>query len=145
MGVRSIPPPSERATVPERSAELARLPPCHTTHGRHPRRSRALAAIGRTPLVDVALRVDGRWRRVGLKLESHNPAGSIKDRTAYSLIRSLECMEELRPGDRLVESTSGNLGVALALIGATPSPRSSIPRSTRWSSIGSTAWGRRSS
>ncbi len=95
---------------------MPRLPPRRKTHGRHPRRSRALAAIGRTPLVDVALRVDGRWRRVGLKLESHNPAGSIKDRTAYSLIRSLERMEELRPGDRLVESTSGNLGVALALI-----------------------------
>ncbi len=78
--------------------------------------SRALAGIGRTPLVDVALRVDGRWRRVGLKLESHNPAGSIKDRTAYSLIRSLERMGQIRPGDRLVESTSGNLGVALALI-----------------------------
>ncbi|MDX6720813.1 MAG: N-(2-amino-2-carboxyethyl)-L-glutamate synthase [Solirubrobacteraceae bacterium] len=75
-----------------------------------------IAAIGRTAMVGISLRVEKRWRWVGLKLESHNPAGSIKDRTAYALVRSLESRGEIRPGDRLVESTSGNLGVALALI-----------------------------
>lgn len=74
------------------------------------------AAPGDTPLAPIALHVDGAWRRVGLKLESRNAAGSIKERTAYSLIRSLEESDGLREGDRLVESTSGNLGVALALI-----------------------------
>ena len=83
--------------------------------GRRPRAS-PLSAIGRTPLVDIGLRIDDRWRSVGLKLESYNPAGSIKDRTAYALLRSLERMNGLRRGDRVVESTSGNLGVALAMI-----------------------------
>ena len=80
------------------------------------RRHGCLSAIGRTPLIDIGLRIDDRWRTVGLKLESYNPAGSIKDRTAYALLRSLECMDGLHRGDRVVESTSGNLGVALAMI-----------------------------
>ncbi|MEA2717893.1 MAG: N-(2-amino-2-carboxyethyl)-L-glutamate synthase [Actinomycetota bacterium] len=80
------------------------------------RRRGSPSAIGRTPLVEIGLRIDGRWRGVGLKLESYNPGGSIKDRTAYALLRSLEAMNGLHPGDRLVESTSGNLGVALAMI-----------------------------
>lgn len=79
-------------------------------------RLEGLAAIGRTPLVHVALRIDGAWRSVALKLESFNPAGSIKDRTAYALLRSLEARNEVRPGDQVIESTSGNLGVALAMI-----------------------------
>lgn len=69
-----------------------------------------------TPLVDVALLIDGRWRTVGLKLEGHNPGGSIKARTAALLISDLESTGMLRPGDKLLESTSGNLGVALSLI-----------------------------
>jgi N-(2-amino-2-carboxyethyl)-L-glutamate synthase len=76
-----------------------------------------LSVIGRTPLVDISLRINFKWRRVGLKLESYNPGGSIKDRTAYALVRSLEAVGKIHPGHRLVESTSGNLGVALALIG----------------------------
>ncbi len=93
------------------------------TWGHHPpsdlarrRRHSPPLVIGRTPLVDVGLRVGDRWCTVGLKLESHNLAGSIKDRTAYALIRSLESMQGLCTGDRLIESTSGNLGLALALI-----------------------------
>ncbi len=82
---------------------------------RGPRPS-SVSAIGRTPLVDVGLRIDDQWRTVGLKLESYNLAGSIKDRTAYALIRSLESVNALCAGDRLVESTSGNLGLALALM-----------------------------
>jgi N-(2-amino-2-carboxyethyl)-L-glutamate synthase len=69
-----------------------------------------------TPICDVALLVAGEWRAVGLKLEGRNPGGSIKARTAFSLIYDLELTGRLRPGDTVVESTSGNLGVALSLI-----------------------------
>ena len=104
---------------PERESserESIAQPVVATASAARPARTGVLATIGRTPLIDVAFRVDGQWRKVGLKVESQNPAGSIKDRTAYALVRSLEAMGEIRPGDRLVESTSGNLGVALALI-----------------------------
>jgi cysteine synthase A len=69
-----------------------------------------------TPLRDVALHIDSKWRRVGLKLESHNLSGSIKYRTAQGLIMGLEECNQLQPGKLIVESTSGNLGVALALL-----------------------------
>ena len=70
--------------------------------------------VGDTPLVRVALVVGGRRRPVHLKLEGANPCGSLKDRTAASLLDDLERRGALAPGSILVESTSGNLGVALA-------------------------------
>jgi 2,3-diaminopropionate biosynthesis protein SbnA len=76
----------------------------------------AAATTAATPIVDVALDVGGVRRIVGLKLEGFNSGGSIKARTAASLVESLESQGLLRPDDTLVESTSGNLGVALALI-----------------------------
>lgn len=69
-----------------------------------------------TPIVDIALKVASRWRTVGLKLESNNPSGSIKYRTACGLINSLEESGRLTPGAHIIESTSGNLGVALAFL-----------------------------
>ncbi len=69
-----------------------------------------------TPIADIALKVGARWRKVGLKLESHNPSGSIKYRTACGLITALEESGRLGPGAHIVESTSGNLGVALAFL-----------------------------
>lgn len=69
-----------------------------------------------TPLLDIALKVNSKWRRVSLKLESYNLGGSIKYRTALGLVTDLEQAGHLRPGITLVESTSGNLGVALALL-----------------------------
>jgi cysteine synthase A len=75
-----------------------------------------VAATATTPIVDVALSIDGVRRVVGLKLEGHNPGGSIKARTAAALVDSLETAGRLCPGDTVVESTSGNLGVALSLI-----------------------------
>jgi cysteine synthase A len=69
-----------------------------------------------TPVQDVALRAGSRWCRVGLKLESCNPSGSIKYRTSVGLLSSLERCGQLEPGTRIIESTSGNLGVALALL-----------------------------
>jgi len=69
-----------------------------------------------TPIVDIALKIGSRWRRVALKLESHNPSGSIKYRTARGLIKALEVSGRLAPCTHIVESTSGNLGVALAFL-----------------------------
>lgn len=72
--------------------------------------------VGDTPVVSVDIDVAGRTREILLKLESHNVAGSIKARTACGLIRGLVDSGRLRPGDELIESTSGNLGIALAAL-----------------------------
>jgi len=69
-----------------------------------------------TPLVPIELTVGRRPRPVYLKLEGANPCGSLKDRTATSLIDDLERRGALEPSSILVESTSGNLGIALASI-----------------------------
>lgn len=72
--------------------------------------------IGNTPMARIVLTVRGRGRPVHLKLEGANPCGSLKDRTAASLIDDLERRGALARGSILVESTSGNLGVALAFL-----------------------------
>lgn len=71
---------------------------------------------GHTPIVPIALTIHGRTRTVHLKLEGANPCGSLKDRTAASLVDDLEQRGVLGNGSTLIESTSGNLGVALASI-----------------------------
>ncbi|WP_312304118.1 cysteine synthase CysM [Pulveribacter sp.] len=79
-------------------------------------------AIGRTPL--VALQRIGaeanaaRGNVVLGKLEGNNPAGSVKDRAALSMIRGAEERGAIRPGDTLIEATSGNTGIALAMVAA---------------------------
>jgi cysteine synthase B len=78
--------------------------------------------IGNTPLVRLQ-RIPGpdneRRRNAILgKLEGNNPGGSVKDRPALSMIRRAEERGEIRPGDRLIEATSGNTGIALAMIAA---------------------------
>jgi 2,3-diaminopropionate biosynthesis protein SbnA len=75
-----------------------------------------MTQVGNTPLAPIALRIHGRRRVVHLKLEGANPCGSLKDRTAQSLIDELEQRGALGRGSVLLESTSGNLGVALAWI-----------------------------
>jgi 2,3-diaminopropionate biosynthesis protein SbnA len=72
--------------------------------------------LGDTPVRKVSLTLDGRVHRLYLKLESANPTGSIKDRTGYSLMQELARQDLLRTETVIVESTSGNLGVALALL-----------------------------
>lgn len=72
-----------------------------------------------TPLVQTTLGARGRAHLVHLKLEGANPCGSVKDRTALSLVDELELRGALEPGSIIVESTSGNLGVALAAIACT--------------------------
>jgi N-(2-amino-2-carboxyethyl)-L-glutamate synthase len=75
-----------------------------------------LNKVGNTPLIPIELRIHNRNRTVWLKLEGHNPGGSCKDRTALSLITSLEQNKGLGEGSVVVESTSGNLGIALSWI-----------------------------
>ena len=81
---------------------------------------RSLAdCIGNTPLVRLA-RLPGLGDNMLLaKLEGNNPAGSVKDRPAYSMIRRAAERGELRAGDTLIEATSGNTGIALAMVAAT--------------------------
>ena len=74
--------------------------------------------IGNTPLVTLQRLTAGNGNRISVKLEGNNPAGSVKDRPAYSMIKQAELRAEITPGDRLVEATSGNTGIALAMVAA---------------------------
>ncbi|WP_158865147.1 PLP-dependent cysteine synthase family protein [Leifsonia sp. AG29] len=73
--------------------------------------------IGNTPLVQLRSLSDGLPSRVLVKLENRNPGGSSKDRIALNMIRSAEAAGDLAPGATIVEATSGNTGIGLALIG----------------------------
>jgi len=74
--------------------------------------------VGNTPLVRLQ-RLPGDSTNIVLaKLEGNNPAGSVKDRPALSMIRQAENRGEIRPGDTLIEATSGNTGIALAMVAA---------------------------
>ncbi len=76
------------------------------------------AFIGNTPLVRLQ-RLPGKTSNTILaKLEGNNPAGSVKDRPAMSMIAGAESRGELKPGDTLIEATSGNTGIALAMAAA---------------------------
>lgn len=90
--------PSTLADLP--STELAKL----------------VQQVGNTPLYPIRLRIHGKIRTVHLKLEMENPTNSMKDRTGYGLILNCEETRRLHSGSTIVESTSGNLGVALAFI-----------------------------
>jgi len=74
--------------------------------------------IGNTPLVRVRRLADDGVGTLLAKLEGNNPAGSVKDRPAYSMIHYAEARGDIRPGDVLVEATSGNTGIALAMVAA---------------------------
>ncbi|AWK41260.1 cysteine synthase CysM [Photorhabdus laumondii subsp. laumondii] len=74
--------------------------------------------IGNTPLVKLQRITDKLGGEIWVKLEGNNPAGSIKDRTALSMIQQAELRGEISPGDVLIEATSGNTGIALAMIAA---------------------------
>ncbi len=78
--------------------------------------SRLVHQIGSTPIKPIYFVIEGKVRKVDLKLEGANPTGSVKDRTGYALIEDLEQRGVLRKGSLVIESTSGNLGVALTLI-----------------------------
>ena len=75
--------------------------------------------IGNTPLVTLQRMDPVSGNRISLKLEGNNPAGSVKDRPAYSMIKNAEERGEIKSGDTLLEATSGNTGIALAMVAAT--------------------------
>ncbi len=75
--------------------------------------------IGNTPLVTLQRLDPVGSNRISLKLEGNNPAGSVKDRPAYSMIKYAEERGEIAAGDTLIEATSGNTGIALAMVAAT--------------------------
>jgi cysteine synthase B len=74
--------------------------------------------IGNTPLVRLQRLPGDTSNTLLAKLEGNNPAGSVKDRPAYSMIRHAEARGDIRPGDTLIEATSGNTGIALAMVAA---------------------------
>ena len=80
------------------------------------------ATIGNTPLVKLARLPSAEMQSSGIvllgKLEGNNPAGSVKDRPALSMIVRAEARGDIRPGDTLIEATSGNTGIALAMAAA---------------------------
>src|SRR2546421_8647763 len=74
-----------------------------------------LAATGDTPLVGLPRLSPSPEVRLWAKLEDHNPTGSVKDRAALYMVRAAEAAGQLRPGDTILEPTSGNTGIALAM------------------------------
>jgi cysteine synthase B len=79
---------------------------------------RLVDAVGNTPMIEIATGVSKPTIRLFAKLEGNNPAGSVKDRPARSMILRAEERGELVKGMRLIEPTSGNTGIALAMIAA---------------------------
>lgn len=73
--------------------------------------------VGKTPLVRLQ-RLNQSSATVLAKLEGNNPAGSVKDRPAYNMIMQAEKRGQIKPGDTLIEATSGNTGIALAMVAA---------------------------
>ncbi len=74
--------------------------------------------VGRTPLVRINRIARGTGATVLAKLESFNPLGSVKDRIGVAMIDAAEAAGALKPGGTIVEATSGNTGIALAMVGA---------------------------
>ncbi len=78
--------------------------------------SRLLDFIGNTPLVEVQNIFQHPKVKIFAKLEGHNPGGSVKDRAAYGMIKGALDRGDIKPGLKLIEATSGNTGIALAMI-----------------------------
>lgn len=76
------------------------------------------SCIGQTPLVRLQRLNAGSSNTILVKLEGNNPAGSVKDRPALSMIQRAEARGTIKPGDTLIEATSGNTGIALAMAAA---------------------------
>ena len=74
--------------------------------------------VGKTPLVRLQRLASHTQATVLAKLEGNNPAGSVKDRPAYNMIMQAEKRGDIKPGDTLIEATSGNTGIALAMVAA---------------------------
>jgi S-sulfo-L-cysteine synthase (O-acetyl-L-serine-dependent) len=76
------------------------------------------AFVGNTPLVRLQRLPGQTTNRILVKLEGNNPAGSVKDRPALSMFQQAEARGDIKPGDTLIEATSGNTGIALAMVAA---------------------------
>ncbi len=74
--------------------------------------------VGRTPIVKLNRLTEGAGATVAAKLEFYNPANSVKDRIGVAIVDAAEKSGELKPGGTIVEGTSGNTGIALAMVGA---------------------------
>ncbi|ANB92181.1 cysteine synthase [Moraxella ovis] len=74
--------------------------------------------VGQTPLVKLSRLANDTSATLLAKLEGNNPAGSVKDRPAFSMIDQAEKRGDIKPGDTLIEATSGNTGIALAMVAA---------------------------
>ena len=74
--------------------------------------------VGNTPLVRLQRLIHDSSNQILVKLEGNNPAGSVKDRPALSMITHAEERGEIKSGDTLIEATSGNTGIALAMVAA---------------------------
>src|SRR6195952_540736 len=97
-------------TLPEVMAQERRNRPCGGRYGD------IIQAIGNTPLVELKRLSPKPGVRLWAKLESHNPTGSVKDRVARALIEDAEEKGAIRPGQTILEPTSGNTGISLAMI-----------------------------
>ena len=75
-----------------------------------------LQYIGNTPLIEATQLIKNKNITLLLKLEGNNPGGSVKDRAAYNMIKSAIDRGDIKKGDKLIEATSGNTGIALAMI-----------------------------
>jgi cysteine synthase B len=75
-----------------------------------------LDLVGNTPLVEITKVIQKEGVKVYAKLEGHNPGGSVKDRAAYGMIKGALDRGEIKPGMKIIEATSGNTGIALAMI-----------------------------
>ena len=75
-----------------------------------------LDLVGNTPMVELKNVLVNKNVTIYAKLEGNNPGGSVKDRAAYGMIKGAIDRQELKPGMKLIEATSGNTGIALAMI-----------------------------
>jgi cysteine synthase len=110
----ALPKPTSEAAPEEASEEVSTIRAERGTGGRY---RDIVEAIGHTPLVEIARMSPNPKVRILAKLEMANPTGSVKDRVANYLIEDLERSGRLTPDSIILEPTSGNTGIALAMIG----------------------------
>src|SRR3954451_15887986 len=103
-------PPPKGTTLPEVMLEPTLNRPCGGRYGN------VIEAVGNTPLVELPRLSPKPGVRIFAKLEGRNPTGSVKDRVAKSLIESAEADGAIAPGQTILEPTSGNTGISLAMI-----------------------------
>src|SRR5665213_2329012 len=99
---------TQRCIIPPRLRCLTKL--------KHNPMAGVLDLIGNTPMVEIKKLNPNPKVRVFAKLEGNNPGGSVKDRAAYNMIKCALDRGEIKAGTRLIEATSGNTGIALAMI-----------------------------